>query len=509
MKMDDIESKLIPAREVSEDTARFIKSKMDFFEDMVLFLIKNDPIFWKRIAKNSLCVTIPDQSKFSKKKFDDFTKPIDNLIYNEINSWYSIFDMTGKWADVTVCSNDSILKMVRDDIKNNQALDSDFNLAEIRLNSLTNMDVDIIKPMVLSGYLLWLEIKRTKYAAKIALESKQDLSSLSDTLKSSTKSIGSISKSSNIDLMSLLKRKDQGHNKSKEVDLLPILTFPRFTSCMKGGIPRSTTGLIIAPSNAGKTVVACQFMLGTILCHKHAVLISTEQRAEELFPKVVSNYTGILYEKIQDGIFEDSLSDIEFKSIYDFSKEFTPYMHFEECINSEESIEDRFEGLVSIYKDRGIDVALWIIDWLGSGIDFSKYSKMYAGRRDLIFQEVAHRIDTCAKVNNQRVIITHQANPGECDNKKLIDEKSCGDTKRLHQDCAWGLGLSALHDSNSPKNDDDGVTLSNEQYLHLFKARRSDKKFWKVYREYAYQRLNEDSIIGDSSYGKTEKPKRR
>ena len=246
-----IEELTVSSMDVPSDVREIIRSKMEFFESALLHVIMKHPNFWYKIAKNSLRSPIQEGRK---ERFKDFSRPIDNVIYDQIDKWCLAMSKMDCWGTNPIPIMDNIiLMMIQDDVKRGDGLEDDVELAKERLSEINAIKQPDILQFVCSGYNFWLDIKRNKFVSNMAY--KKNLSSEeTDTLKKSAlRDVNSTVKSNSLDFESfLIKSTNPIYISEQKENTMDITTLTIMNNFL-GGLQKEKTGLIIAPSSGGKT----------------------------------------------------------------------------------------------------------------------------------------------------------------------------------------------------------------------------------------------------------------
>lgn len=266
-----------------------------------------------------------------------------------------------------------------------------------------------------------------------------------------------------------------------------------------GGLARGDATLIIAPTGAGKTVVA-SMMAGhfATLENSQGLFITTEQKGPGILPRIISSTSLVPYEILSKSrsVQLDSLSDIHReKTVAALSKLRQNKFYLRDWIPSD-AVHAGIVEIVDYYKKRlsGNGKLDWIImDWLGS--------KLIQGTDDSEIKRARMQAaaDTIALLADELDIVTFalaQANFQQAVNKPLVGSAHLMDNKQLgiNFENIWGLSLMAAAMKAGDSADDDGTHQDRwlrEQNLNLEKTRFGPGGVIKVKRDYHVQRLNE------------------
>lgn len=488
-----IEELTVSSMDVPSDVREIIRSKMEFFESALLHVIMKHPNFWYKIAKNSLRSPIQEGRK---ERFKDFSRPIDNVIYDQIDKWCLAMSKMDCWGTNPMPIMDNIiLMMIQDDVKRGDGLEDDVELAKERLSEINAIKQPDILQFVCSGYNFWLDIKRNKFVSNMAY--KKNLSSEeTDTLKKSAlRDVNSTVPKKTLNFSEFLSAfSSESYKINQQENIMDITTLPILNGYL-GGLGRGKTGLVIAPSSGGKTCLCCQIATGLIDSGHHVLYISTEETEKELFPRFVSCCTEISYRFIKDGIPMEVLPPEARKSILALNR-ITPYLYVEYFEKGAVSIEDFVDVTLEKYKNEGTPVDCVIIDWFGAGVNVAKYGRME--KRDA-YALAMRQLDSLNVKYGVHIIVAHQAAIMDSKENIFVDETCCGDFKRLHEFCDWAVGIS-----NQPMRTVEkflnlekfSVNPIIPQILNIFKNRSGERYVHiVVYPNFEIQRFEECGVL--------------
>ena len=483
-----IEELTVSSMDVPSDVREIIRSKMEFFESALLHVIMKHPNFWYKIAKNSLRSPIQEGRK---ERFKDFSRPIDNVIYDQIDKWCLAMSKMDCWGTNPIPIMDNIiLMMIQDDVKRGDGLEDDVELAKERLSEINAIKQPDILQFVCSGYNFWLDIKRNKFVSNMAYKKNLSSEETDNLKKSALRDVNSTVKSNSLDFESfLIKSTNPIYISEQKENTMDITTLTIMNNFL-GGLQKEKTGLIIAPSSGGKTCMCCQIAAGLIDSGHHVLYISTEESASELYPRFISCYTGISYKLIKGGIPIDIMPPEARASIMSL-KRINSYLKVEYFEKGAVSIEDGVDAILEKYRSEGIPVDCVIVDWFGAGVNLAKYGRM--DKRDA-YADAMRQLDSLNKKYGVHMIVAHQAAIMDSSRNIFVDETCCGDFKRLHEFCDWAVGISNqkgdVMEHHVPSNMSFNPIVP--QFLNLFKNRGGERYVHIiVYPNFEMQRFEE------------------
>lgn len=269
--------------------------------------------------------------------------------------------------------------------------------------------------------------------------------------------------------------------------------------------------LFIGGTGSGKTIIACQlccaFSYGG---NATGLYISTEQKHDELYRRIVSNRCTIPHKSISQGIFANQLTPREKQLYVDFRRkvasvntgmaQFINWGNFEKDNNI--NITKRIESEIDIYeKECGKKVDYVILDWIGGALG----SMADAGDRTRhIYQAAADALEELCRKRNFVAIAFAQAVPAAV-NKVKIDSQDLAECKTMGRNYSAIIGISSLYSEEyakvvdaekSKKRKDfrvsdleDAPTYGIKQFMFVSKSRFGEPKAVPFKREYEFQRI--------------------
>lgn len=276
--------------------------------------------------------------------------------------------------------------------------------------------------------------------------------------------------------------------------------FKALTDITGGGLGKGEHVLAAVPTGGGKTVFSCQLAGEVAASGRHVLLISTEQHAKQLMPRIVScmsyavakdPYDRIPYKPIKDGVTKARVAEFStgqkntFDQIYDA---IAPYLHIASWNGQSYTISDIPNILVNENGKLpdGEQIDLVILDWIGGAITKGITD---AGQKRLILFTAAQQMHQLAEKYNVACLSTCQTNEK---GKHVMDITSehIADAKNLSDEAEVAFGISCVPANPEKELPADGSSVyAVQQRLNCWKARKSEAKKVDIKRNFAYQRF--------------------
>lgn len=475
------------------DIEKLISGNTGYYENCLLGLIIKRGKFWENRCKFSI-----NQKKNNFDHFCDFTKPTDNILYENINIYYGALSGAGAIIDSTSLDPKIIINICENRRKEGILNGNDIEQIKFRLeeieSSVRDLDLEGLQALVESCFDRWLDGRRISQITKESSNSNIDTQTLLNRIKLAT---DGIVKGKGIDKRGI---KDilKSYNNIEESDSwerMPIANLHELTKAMGGGIKKKEAMLVIAPPGGGKTTISCQIAVGLVLANRKVVYITTEQPDTELFPKMLSCAASIPYEKIRDGLMKKDksgnlipvLSKEELNIAAPIWNKMDNKLFFENWCDSGGKIRSQLNSTIEQYKkEQDIDVV--IIDWIGGGLE------MNADQGDLkrfFYDDCCNMIKDACNKYNIAIIACSQASSKKAEGITAITSAEISECTMMHTYFTWALGISALG-INKKKNFNGEIdNTSEKQYFNLFKTRKSKGKLYPVLTDFGYSRFIE------------------
>lgn len=268
-----------------------------------------------------------------------------------------------------------------------------------------------------------------------------------------------------------------------------------------GGLGKGEHVLAAIPTGGGKTVFSCQLAGEVAASGRHVLLISTEQHAKQLMPRIVSclswvvakdPYDRIPSKPIKDGITKAKVAEFSqgqlnvFNQIHDA---IAPYLHIASWNGQSYTISD----IPNILNEEnrklpeGEQIDLVILDWIGGAITKGITD---SGQKRLILFTAAQQMHLLAEQYNVACLSTCQTSEK---GKHVWDITSehIADAKNLSDEAEVAFGISCMPANPEKELPADGASVySVQQRLNCWKARKAEAKKLDVKRNFAFQRFD-------------------
>jgi len=269
--------------------------------------------------------------------------------------------------------------------------------------------------------------------------------------------------------------------------------------------------LFIGGTGSGKTIIACQLACAfSYINGASGLYISTEQKHDELYRRIISNKCSIPHRSISQGIFKEKLTPAELQRYLEFRNkvinlnsgdaQFINWGNFQK--QNDINISKKIEEEIDTYeKESGKKVDYVILDWIGGALG----SMVDAGDKTrFIYQAAADALEQLCRKRNFVAIAFAQAVPSSV-NKVKIDSLDLAECKSMGRNYSAIIGISSLYseeyakqvdqEKNKKRKDyrigselDETATFAVKQFLFISKSRFADPKAVPYKREYEYQR---------------------
>jgi archaellum biogenesis ATPase FlaH len=265
-----------------------------------------------------------------------------------------------------------------------------------------------------------------------------------------------------------------------------------------GGFVKGSAAGVLAPSGGGKTVAACQLASG-LLYHNgpdtRGAIVSTEQKAYELLPRLASCNLKIPFEGMETGIVYEDLDPESAKKVDTMMNDFGERLriHEWEKKSGATTFFADMEALIKRYIREMGRLDFIVFDWLGASLN-GKISDRPELLR-IIYKMAAEALCDLAKDYNLVIIFFGQAATKEAVGKKHIGPGDARECKDLHFNTTvfWGIsGLKTTDKVRGSQAQDDNPgneTFQREQYWTFDKVRMGKPKILKVHRDFGFQRF--------------------
>jgi replicative DNA helicase len=258
---------------------------------------------------------------------------------------------------------------------------------------------------------------------------------------------------------------------------------------MGGGFARGEHVLVIAPTGAGKTVMACQVASHMCSNKLSGILVSTEQSHYELEPRFVSASCHVPFNRVKDGFTpEKHLTATEYKAYRSLREEVIgDRLAIENWgDDSSRSLITHFDLMVREFLETHDSLDFIILDWLGGALGAMATS---SEQKRTMLQNAADYMATVAKKYNIITLSFAQAHPVQGANNRKVDQSVILDCKTLGLNASWVFGISAMENKPEDADNNTQATYSDNQFLWCSKGRKSMAVGVALTRNFAFQRF--------------------
>jgi hypothetical protein len=461
-----------------------IASNLSWVEEGVLYSALRSRKFWAKYCRD--LVNKPDEGTL----FKDFTKDIHNVLYNIADAYHTTVESQTKDADKRVeLTYQVALNMLAAEVGKGNITQDEFHLGSQILDEcfVKLKDVKGFEPFMNVIVPIWLNRKRTRFLSSKAMDNQQtDSNDLTAQLRRvQLKTARGLRKEQPSFKDLLLK----GRNPEEPIrPVFPLTSIPSLNRCLGGGVIEGLCGVIICPSNGGKTVLTNQFGSDWALNKFRVLVISTEHTVEEMFVRQVAANCMIDFDKLHRGYRAGNLTDKENERVNRFVERVGPYLRIEDMrdnpMNLATDIEMKIEEL---REEENFDTQILIVDWLGAkaseGLDSSQLS-------NYLTNSLGHIRDQCHNTGVAGVVMC-QADANTVKNEQRVSYRHGRWCKSLHVYADWGFGVSLLEKAFDEEGSGTETmdTFARKQYFHFFKTRNSSGGTLPVERDFMYQRF--------------------
>lgn len=291
----------------------------------------------------------------------------------------------------------------------------------------------------------------------------------------------------------------QDEDNTERIPLGP--TFKGLNTILGGGFGKGEHVLAVVPTGGGKTTLSCQLAAEVASAGRHALIISTEQKYNQLIPRIVSALSWtvatskentIKFDKIKDGMTKKKFAELSIgqqKVFKQISDAIGPYLHIASWNHSDNKISDipRLLEKENAKLPEGEEIEFVILDWIGGAVtrmakdSNEKYNIMLAA---------AYEMHKLAETYNVACLSTCQTND-KGKNTIDVDSTAIADCHALPNEAEVAFGISAVKAKTGDNLPADGTSVySIKQRLNCFKTRKSEAMKIDIERNFGWQRFN-------------------
>ena len=451
--------------DVNEHVKAIVDNNMAEFEFYVLACAVKHREFFRGVA-GKLCEDLEGEC------IGDFSEDAHNLTFYMLTIY---LQMLGLNAPIPM---KNVLNMVMQNCiqKGEVLIPGEDDVVSDMFYKCVEYDTDQCLDIAREGFYYWLQKKRTIYLLEKYGRTKSS-SQIANILQKETSHLHAIKPEAHLKTFGMGVR-------DKELDVRRLKTgFHKLDAAMGGGPGMGEFCLAISVQGGGKTVLACQMASSMSLNGAKGVLISTEQRHDELEPRIIACHANIPFDKIKDKVDLDTLLPEEVARYEDLEKKLTGNFLI---ANWGDKISNTVVADLTEEIDRcanmmgGLDYV--VLDWLGGRLGAG--GKDPAAKRQL-YQEAADCMGNTARTMRVATIGMAQANMKQAANRKSIDSTHLAENKQLGATASTIVGISSLL-----AGEEEGAPIfSPEQFLYLSKARKSVGGHVPIKRAFSYQKF--------------------
>lgn len=484
----------------SESTAEIILQRNpELFERYLLIALNSNSRIWHEASRH-LCI---DRRSGHERFINDFDSTLHYILYRAIvfnrqrmseggGRFRAVPDMEMLNA-LLVLSQDPVHPVIAPE-----------KIAEVHaawLDIRKSVDKDLAVSTVTAVWKTWLTNKKAKQHLKTVVV--LDGEGFEDAV-SAMKQVSAEINSTEDDVISF---EDVLNLEEVEIERMPLSDnpFKKLNEVLGGGFGRTEHTLFVAPSGAGKTVIACQLATDLTLSGYTVLLITTEQSPQELMPRMLScasYYPGttreqrIPFAKVKDCLNKNALQDVLTRSQWEFAVNFFktigPRMQFSHWTTSKSvaAIQDRLDIINRNLEEsnkKKIDVV--ILDWIGKALAEDTTDQ---GKLRLLYQSAATAMKDLAVNNNIATISLAQAK-ADAVGKAHIDNSCIAECHSLHNEATVAIGISAMKAKDTTDSGGSSDSYAENQCFYCFKARKSSAQQFMMRRNFAFQRFDKPS----------------
>jgi hypothetical protein len=490
----------------------YIDKNYKWFEQAIVAVCRTDLTSYKKF-RPVLCLKSGTKDKHS----DDFEEPYNNIIYDSIRGYNNLFEGASESIFRPV-GTPQLQTMLHERASKGEVVgfseipDIIKYFEEVIVPFPSGVDTAYIVNTGIPYYLKNIRAKKIINSASLLGSNLDDLTLLCEadvTLINKLYDGGKLL----IDVPDRIELADISEFDDPNKALVETLDcdIPKLNETLSS-FRKGHAYLFIGGTGSGKTIIACQLAAAfSYINGASGLYISTEQKHDELYRRIVSNKCSIPHRTISNGIFKDKLTPNELQRYLDFRQkannlnsgdaQFINWGNFQKQadINMIKKIEDE----IDLYeKESGKKVEYVILDWIGGALG----SMAEAGDKTRhIYQAAADALEELCRKRNFVAIAFAQAVPSSV-NKVKIDSQDLSECKTMGRNYSAIVGISSLYseeyckqldqEKNKKRKDyrvgsdlDEAVTYSMKQYLFISKSRFSEPKAVPFKREYEYQRI--------------------
>lgn len=467
----------------------------ELFERYLLVALNNDSDLWRDASRN-LCV---DFIGGKPHPVNDFCNAVYYSLFRAIQFHQKrLTDVKERFQPMPQSEMLSVLAILsQDPISPAVAPERIVETYQLWVSITNEIEPKVAKVTVKQAWKEWLAKKKIQRQMRnVVVMDGEGYKQALDNMRKVSVDI----ESSDDDLFTFNEVLDQ---EEEEIERMPLSdkTFRKLNEVLGGGFGRTEHTLFIAPSGAGKTVIACQLAVDLAIQGRGVLLITTEQAPQELIPRMIScasrypgvaKENGIPFSKIKDHYSPKTFKDILPPNQYEFAREFCKtlatgivFSHWK----TSRSVIDIQSDLARANKKLekiGKVVDVVILDWIGKALAEETTDQ---GRLRLLYQNAATAMKDLALSHNIATISLAQAKADSV-GKMQIDNSCIAECHSLHNEATVAIGISAMKAKDSSEAEHSSETYAEYQCFYCFKSRKSTAQRFMMRRNFRFQRFD-------------------
>lgn len=451
-----------------------VTSNTDFIDECIIICAVRDYKFWYTYCRDAV------NARFKYKGgYEDFNRPVYNLIYEIVNEYYSGFGEKAGNMSLEI-----VLNLADERRRKGLISDQDMSAVIETVTGFWAVDLSTFQTFAHACFHLWLDRKRTLQLVSGVAGGKWQMA---EDVINQLQGVRRISHKATANRApTALEAVSAAHEVTVPGISYPLPSLGEFSIPLGGGLIPGEMGLIITPPNGGKTVLANQITVDIALSRRNVVLVTTEQSASQMYWRQYSNVARIDFKKLALGYEPKTLNERENAKILKYATRVDPYLRISDWSQNPDTIEGGIEPLVENYIEEGWKPDVLVFDWLGGGMDITEEDQK---TQDHMIRVTKTLRDICSKKYGISVVLFAQASESQTENVVRVRAVHAYNCKMLHTFADWGLGISLLRAKGPAQTEMEGEDILPQQWFNFFKSRNAPGSCFKFEREFQYQRF--------------------
>jgi len=453
-----------------------VDTQRDWFEAQVLAGCLRSKAFYENL-RPVLCVDPTN----TKKSFEDFSYPVDNLIYRLIQHYRN---SSAGHAGTEVVPYSFIRVTAQAMAAVGDMLPDQVPILEQRASLLFAQPVEGLLPIIEDSVGYWLGKSR---AQRIATRASADPSwTPEDLVREISQSVDHARQTTGREY-----EFDLGAARRKgSLDIHRLQSgLTEYDRRMGGGFGYKEFTLGIAATGAGKTVLACQ-LATTFACNGYpGMLVTTEQSHDQLEPRIYSSFCDIPFDLIKDGVDIDKLPPDKRSSILSLEDRLKGKLRILDWnTDRSKSIVADLQNEVRKFKDKqGVRPHWLIFDWIGGALGQLSLQDLAVIRH--VYQQTADKLAEIADQENMVTIAFAQAATLAARNNVRIDSSTIAECKTMGRNATTIFGISNIQENTEAMETGGNAPYLERQFMFVSKARKGVGGLIPVYRRFENQKF--------------------